>query len=690
MNLEFGELRGVFHGSPSRRAFLRVCRALEDAWRQAPGQVVDELVPFVRESARSWPGHACPLPVDWTARWLSGELPDELMTVGRTIRIKDNTLWPDDVEPLARLTHIVRPTGLRLRCAEWIFPDFVKFFAGAYLDELAYLDVSYNYYIGEAGTMLHCLADAPGFPKLRHLDAGSLRHTPEAIRALDGAGWARGLERLDLESCQLREECMAALAESERLLEGLESLSVRWDDLDNGVVRDMMHRPAIASMRVLRLEHCQLGNAAATAIAESPHLVNLEVLSLRGNKIGAGGVSKLASSKNLSTVRDLDISEFSMTQKSAKALGESIHLGSLRAIRMYNLPSDSALGPSVLDALLENRFVRHLGVIEANLCSTIGAEQLDAMAASEELRLEEVDASFWRGDGADWGRLFASEAASTIERLDLSNTEFAKDPVAFFSNAHPDLRLKALKFDGVVGEAFVKAFALPAFDELEELDISTSSSTPASVFEAIAESPMRHTLRKLKVSGWHEQAKGIGSLFESDGFAELEVLDLSRVKIDAQTLEALCDAQHIQWLHELNLGHNDLGEDAIIKLFSSHHMRRLGSLNVEETGMGRGAFIEALGCLPTGAPLFMLDLSRNDLGDLGIRAFAERVHFPNLVTLYLGSCGIGDDGLRALARSEQVRRLTGLNLGGNAYGSEGSAAMAASSMLSERLLKPWL
>src|SRR5262249_33390409 len=84
----------------------------------------------------------------------------------------------------------------------------------------------------------------------------------------------------------------------------------------------------------------------------------------------------------------------------------------------------------------------------------------------------------------------------------------------------------------------------------------------------------------------------------------------------------------------------------------------------------------ALATSPHLAGLEALDLTRNHVGAVGIRALAEPHAFPKLRQLRLGHCGVPDASLADLAGSPLLAHLEHLDLQGNREcGDAGLAAL---------------
>jgi uncharacterized protein (TIGR02996 family) len=173
---------------------------------------------------------------------------------------------------------------------------------------------------------LAALAQSPHLGNLRCLWLYMQKIGHAGARALSATRHLTNLRKLSLGFCRIGAEGACALANGP------------WPEL------------------ALQLDHCDLGDDAAEALAEAPALVALD---LSSNRIGDAGAKALSRAPGLKGLVALDVGENSIGDEGARALGESTALPKLQRLRVR---SAYGVGPSlaVVDAL-KARFEEGIG-----------------------------------------------------------------------------------------------------------------------------------------------------------------------------------------------------------------------------------------------------------------------------------------------------------------------------------------
>lgn len=107
-----------------------------------------------------------------------------------------------------------------------------------------------------------------------------------------------------------------------------------------------------------------------------------------------------------------------------------------------------------------------------------------------------------------------------------------------------------------------------------------------------------------------------------------------------------------------------LGENGLSVLARSRHLRSLLALGLPAHGVDLRSMRE-LAASEALAGLVTLDVTDNDIGDLGLHAILGSPHLTNLRHLLLSRCGITTSGMTSLARSAIIGQLETLALDGN-------------------------
>jgi uncharacterized protein (TIGR02996 family) len=132
----------------------------------------------------------------------------------------------------------------------------------------------------------------------------------------------------------------------------------------------------------------------------------------------------------------------------------------------------------------------------------------------------------------------------------------------------------------------------------------------------------------------------------------------------ASAIVALAASPHLARLRELDLEHNDLGDEEALLLASSPHLGAVESLLLWSNRIG-DAGARALASSPKLPALTRLDLSANAIGDAGALALASSPLLARLALLDLQRNRIGDEGARALVASPHAGARTWFELGKN-------------------------
>nr|XP_049616948.1 NACHT, LRR and PYD domains-containing protein 12 isoform X33 [Syngnathus scovelli] len=193
------------------------------------------------------------------------------------------------------------------------------------------------------------------------------------------------------------------------------------------------------------------------------------------------------------------------------------------------------------------------------------------------------------------------------------------------------------------------------------------------------------TLRELDLS--HNDLGDDGLEALAAGLAKpqctLQVLKLLRCDLSKKSCEALASVlSSSRTLRELDLSNNDLGDDGLEALAAglAKSQCTLQVLKLMSCDLSKKSCEALASVLSSSRTLRELDLSHNDLGDDGLEALAAGLAKPQctLQVLTLESCNLSEKSGEALASVlSSSRTLRKLDLSDNYLGDDGLEALAA-------------
>lgn len=174
-------------------------------------------------------------------------------------------------------------------------------------------------------------------------------------------------------------------------------------------------------------------------------------------------------------------------------------------------------------------------------------------------------------------------------------------------------------------------------------------------------------------------------LAQSPLLSRVSELDLCGADVGNDGLALLSRSPHLKHLDALDLGFNALDDAGIEALSRSSLLPNLTTISLNDNDRISSDGLRALADSPFFAGLTALDVSGNDINDLGVRAVVASKSMARLQTFRVHNNPIGDAGAAALASSPLLERMTkadgNLVLRGCAIGPTGGEALAASPAL---------
>ncbi len=209
--------------------------------------------------------------------------------------------------------------------------------------------------------------------------------------------------------------------------------------------------------------------------------------------------------------------------------------------------------------------------------------------------------------------------------------------------------------------------------------IPDSASVDASTFlERGNELFKRLRVRRLRLL---DAAPLMPKLAVSPLLASVRELDLCSAELGNAGVALLAESPHLKHLDALDLGFNGLDDAGIDALARSSLLPNLTSLAINDNDRVSGDGLRALAESPFFAGLTALDVSGNDVGEIGMKAVVASRSMARLRSFRVNNNHIGPAGIVALAGSPLLGRMlkadSKLELRGTASGPQGAAALAA-------------
>lgn len=202
---------------------------------------------------------------------------------------------------------------------------------------------------------------------------------------------------------------------------------------------------------------------------------------------------------------------------------------------------------------------------------------------------------------------------------------------------------------------------------------------------ALAECEHLARVRDLGLCGADLGNGGLNLLLRSPYLTAVESLDLSFNGLDDSAARQLARTSALPALRELRLNDNGrLTADGLTALAESPAMAGLELLDVSANDVGPAGVAAVVGS-PCLRDLTVFVVHSNAIGDAGAAALAGSDLLGRMLArepkLALPRCGIGPAGMMALAVSERMERAAGLDLTGNQLADVGTRLLSESEHL---------
>jgi uncharacterized protein (TIGR02996 family) len=197
------------------------------------------------------------------------------------------------------------------------------------------------------------LADCPYLRRLEGLDLTHHEIGQEGLRTLAHAENLPALCDLKLFGNRLDDECVSVLASSPL---AARLRKVHLSGITSAGARVLASTPALAKLRVLNLDNCDLRDAGARHLASATHFSGLTELWLHLCEIRNAGVQAVAASPHLANLEVLDLtSNWTVGHPAAVALVESPYLKKIRYLDLWRCEGLSRADEQLLRGRFRSR-----------------------------------------------------------------------------------------------------------------------------------------------------------------------------------------------------------------------------------------------------------------------------------------------------------------------------------------------
>jgi len=256
----------------------------------------------------------------------------------------------------------------------------------------------------------------------------------------------------------------------------------------------------------------------------------------------------------------------------------------------------------------------------------------------------------------------AIKASSTVTSLDVSfNAMDTGCANTFLENLKEYTQLKSLNIsssslDDEVSDSLVGFIAQC---ELETLDISDNDLSDKTMSDVFGELESNSTITYLSVSGNEcgtSALKDLGKILSTN--TTIKTLNLCSCKISSDVPDEFLDGlKEMKSLTELNLGDNKIEDGGMTQIAIS----LTGNESLEVINLCSNqltcACMEAVSKFLSGSSIKVLNLSLNNLGDVGAKTLVTGIRdCKHIKEIYLQSIGIGTAGRDALSEIPKTKK----------------------------------
>jgi uncharacterized protein (TIGR02996 family) len=242
----------------------------------------------------------------------------------RELDLTNCSLGNNDITLLARARQLSRLEVLGLGFNHLTDQSLRTLADVSHLVDLRELSLNDNRQISTPG--VRALADSPNFGNLRLLDLSGNGLSETALKVLINGEHLKRLEALALQTNNIGDGGVEALAHSEllgRMLTRSPVLDLSRNNIGPLGARALAESPLLEPLEVLNLDSNSIGDAGLASLAQSPYLGKLKRLKLRENRIGDTGVRAVARSCLPRTLEFIDLHGNFVTSDSTRQIDEA-------------------------------------------------------------------------------------------------------------------------------------------------------------------------------------------------------------------------------------------------------------------------------------------------------------------------------------------------------------------------------
>jgi uncharacterized protein (TIGR02996 family) len=346
---------------------------------------------------------------------------------------------------------------------------------------------------------------------------------------------------------------------------------------DSEALQRLLTCPALANVRELSFQECELDQEALKAWAASEGCPELRLLEFSNGKLDAQGLTDLLQNGKFPQLTSLSLQGPEFSDEEDHADDSQLHAAIFGApacpkLEHIEIWACSFLASAALGAL--NRRKGPLTSVSLD-ASHLGNDDVEAFLAVQRGALRSLRLS----RGKHQGVKLRFESCQRLEELALEDMGLDDRALGDVAASAPQTVRKLLLKGGTMS-AIERLTKDSQFRNLRFLDLGDNRIESASV-EALVKSELLAQLVALRL-GWNKiHARGARSIAGSDKSSNLRFLHLGDNPIGDEGVLALADSPHLQALNWLNIDNTGASEAAVQAVLDSKKLASLNALRAD-------------------------------------------------------------------------------------------------------------